>query len=100
MYFDSRRTYREPEVDALIKRWTREVAPEVETDHVTIRRLLIDYGRLERRPDGGEYIVGFPPASVVFDLEVDDIDLAATVAAYRSHRDRAAVSSSPAAKVQ
>lgn len=86
MYFDSRERYSEPEVNEHIGRWKREVAPEVETDHVTIRRLLVDYGHLERRADGGEYLVGFPPASVAFDLEVDEIDLAATVATFRSHQ--------------
>jgi hypothetical protein len=89
MHLDSRLSYAEPQINALLKKWKREVAPEVETDHVTIRRLLVDYGQLERRPDGAEYVVGFPPASVIFDLEVDEIDLASTVAAFRDQRERA-----------
>ena len=85
MGLDSRRTYREPEVDDALLAWKRDVAPAIETDHVTVRRLLVDYGHLERTRDGGAYRVGFPPRPVAFDLEVDEIDVRATVAAYRDH---------------
>jgi len=64
------------------------VAPEIQTDHVTLRRLLVDYGYLERTRDGSSYRVGFPPRPMAFDLEVDDIDLKATIAAYRDYQQR------------
>jgi hypothetical protein len=64
------------------------VAPAIETDHVSVRRLLVDYGHLERTADGGIYRVGFPPARAVFDLEVDQIDVRATIAAYLDHQRR------------
>lgn len=79
---DSSRDYTEREIDAALRDWKRDVAPAIETDHVTIRRLLVDWGRLERTPDGARYRVGFPPRGVAFDLEVYDLDLRATVAAY------------------
>jgi hypothetical protein len=88
---DSARTYNEREIDAALKAWKREVGPAIETDHVTLRRLLVDYGRLERTPDGACYRVGFPPRSVAFALAVYDLDLRATVAAYleyQRHRRR------------
>lgn len=82
LLLESARTYSEQEINEAIQAWRGEVAPAISTDHVTIRRLLIDYGRLERTADGRAYRLAFPPASVAFDLEVDEIDVRATVAAY------------------
>jgi hypothetical protein len=83
MLLDERRTYTEAEVNATLRGWSADVAPAIEVDHVTLRRLLVDYGELERTADGRKYRLGFPSRPVAFDLEVDDIDLRATVAAYR-----------------
>jgi len=88
MCMDSSRTYTESQVNRIIQDWNRDIAPAIDTDHVTVRRWLVDYGLLDRSPDGSTYRVGFPPASVVFDLEVDDIDLRATVAAYLDYQSR------------
>lgn len=82
---DSARTYEEREINELLQSWQREIAPAIETDHVTLRRLLVDYGRLERTANGGAYRVGFPPRAVAFDLRIYDVDLPATVAAYREY---------------
>ncbi len=83
LLLDSGRTYSEREINELLRSWNREVAPSIETDHVTLRRLLVDYGHLERTADGRSYRVGFPAGAVAFDLEVYDVDVRATVAAYR-----------------
>jgi hypothetical protein len=88
MDLDSARSYTELEINEALKMWQRDVAPAIETDHVTVRRLLIDYGHLERSADGSVYRVGFPPASAAFDLEVDRVDVRATIAAYRDHQRR------------
>jgi hypothetical protein len=88
MLLDSARTYTEPEMNERLQEWNREVAPAIETDHVTLRRLLIDYGHLERTADGARYRVGFPPRPVAFDLEVDDIDVRATIAAFLDYQLR------------
>ncbi len=94
MLLDSARTYSEPEINAAIQSWRAEVAPAIRTDHVTLRRVLIDHGLLERTADGRAYRVGFPPSPVAFDVEVDDIDVRATIAAYleqaRERKRRAA----------
>jgi hypothetical protein len=87
---DEGRTYTEREIDAALRAWKREVAPAIETDHVTIRRLLVDRGRLERTPDGARYRVGFPPRALAFDLAVYDLDLRATVAAWQEGRRKRA----------
>jgi len=88
MELDSERSYSEKEINAKLATWSREVAPSIETDHVTLRRLLVDYQRLERTADGAAYRVGFPARTVAFELEVYDLDLRATVAAYRDHVER------------
>ena len=80
---DGAREYREREINERLIAWSREVAPAIQVDHVTLRRLLVDYGHLERTADGSRYRVGFPPGMVAFDLEIFDLDLRATVAAYR-----------------
>ena len=83
MLIDSSREYTEPEINALLQAWNRDVAPEIHTDHVTLRRMLVDHGHLERTADGGSYRIGFPARALAFELEVDEVDLRATVAAYR-----------------
>jgi hypothetical protein len=98
MLLDSDRTYTEGEINAALQEWNRDVAPAISSDHVTVRRLLVDYGLLERSADGRKYRVGFPPRPVAFDLEVEDIDVRATIAAYRDYsaRQRQSRSSEPA----
>ena len=94
LLMDSSRRYTEREVNEAIRTWKRDVAPAIETDHVTVRRLLVDHGHLERTADGASYRVGFPTSSVAFDLEGDEIDVRATIAVYldqlrrRSRRPR------------
>jgi hypothetical protein len=85
MSLDSSRVYSERQINGALQTWNRDVAPAIEIDHVTLRRLLVDRGRLERTPDGASYRVGFPPASVAFELQIYDLDLRATVAAYREY---------------
>jgi hypothetical protein len=82
MQMDSGRTYTESEINGLLAEWNREVAPAIETDVLNLRRTLVDSGHLERTPDGSQYRVGFPPGPAIFDLEVDQIDARATVAAF------------------
>lgn len=88
MGLDSRQRYSELEINAHLQTWRCEVAPAIETDHVTIRRMMVDYGHLERTADGRRYRVGFPPRPLAFDLEVDDVDVRATIAAYRDYTAR------------
>ena len=93
LLLDSLRSYSEREINTALQAWNRDVAPAIETDHVTLRRLLVDYGHLERTADGRAYRVGFPARPSAFALDVDDIDVRATIAAYleyvRTRRKRA-----------
>ncbi|MNI93759.1 hypothetical protein D3C73_1517580 [compost metagenome] len=47
--FETGRQYTEKEVNAILK--------EASSDYVTLRRYLIDYGLLDREPDGSTYWV-------------------------------------------
>jgi hypothetical protein len=82
MGLDGVRTYTEPQINALLQKWNRELAPAIDVDHVTLRRYLVDAGRLERTADGSRDRVGFPPGMVAFGVEIFDLDLRATVAAF------------------
>ncbi len=84
LVLDSARMYSEREINAELEAWKRDVAPSIETDHVTLRRMLVDYGHLERNADGRAYRVAFPARPTAFALDVDEIDVRATVAAYRA----------------
>ncbi len=88
MSMNSAYTYTEREINDLLLEWSREVAPAIYSDHVTIRRILVDHGHLERTADGARYRVGFPPRPLAFDLEIDDIDPRSTVAAFRDYGER------------
>ncbi len=85
LLLDSARSYSESEINAELRAWIRDVAPAIEIDHVTLRRYLVDYGHLERPADGRAYRVGFPARPSAFALGVDDIDVRATIAAYREY---------------
>ena len=88
MQLDGDRRYSEIEINEALKAWGRDVAPAIDSDHVTIRRFLVDYGHLERTTDGRLYQVGFPPRPLAFELEVDEIDPRATIAAFRDYAER------------
>ena len=88
MLMDGDRRYTEAEINELLQEWNREVAPAILTDHVTVRRWLVDYGLLERTADGRSYRVGFPARPIAFDLEVDDLDVRAIVAVHREEVGR------------
>lgn len=88
MQLDPEANYSEPQLNAALGAWKAEIAPEIDVDLTTLRRLLVDYGELERTPDCARYRVGYPPRPTAFDLEVEWIDLRATVAAYRMGREQ------------
>ena len=88
MLLDSDRRYTESQINDVLQEWSRDVAPAINSDHVTVRRFLVDYGHLERTADGTMYRVGFPPRPIAFDLEVDEIDVRAKIAAFRDYSER------------
>jgi len=85
---DSSQEYTEPEINQKIRDWNAEITPAIETDYVTVRRMLIDYGYLERTRDGSFYRLALPASPRAFDLAIEDLDQRATVAAYREAHPR------------
>jgi hypothetical protein len=51
MQMDPMADYTEKAINALLERWRSEIAPAIDVDHVTLRRLLVDYGEIERTRD-------------------------------------------------
>lgn len=48
----------EPAINDVLKRWLADVGRGLETDHVSLRRALVDAGWLTRTGDGREYRAG------------------------------------------
>lgn len=55
LVLDSRATYDQKQLDVALQGWLEVVGPRIETDHVTLRRHLVDHGFLERDGYGREY---------------------------------------------
>jgi hypothetical protein len=53
--FDPDAVYREHDVNEILKQWLASAGAMVETDHVNIRRWLVDTNVLARTPDCAEY---------------------------------------------
>jgi len=89
--FAVERAYTEAEVNAVLKDWLAAEAVMLGTDHVEVRRWLVDSGLVERDGYGRAYRRK-RPAPVAFAAALDAIagvDVAAVVAAARA-ADRAA----------
>jgi len=72
LMFDAARDYGEKEVNQLLGTWLSDVAPALDSDHVILRRLLVDHGFLVRSSDGGVYRVG--PGRGDFEAAVNHVD--------------------------
>jgi len=80
-YFDPDARYSQKGVDTILKQWIQEIGRKVRVDHVTLRRLLVDDGYLERRPDGARYRVTLSgPFAFTFAPDVDVVNDKAIIA--------------------
>ena len=80
-YFDPDARYSQKGVDTILKQWIQEIGRKIRVDHVTLRRLLVDDGYLERRPDGARYRVTLSgPFAFQFAPDVDSVDDKALIA--------------------
>jgi hypothetical protein len=80
-YFDPDARYSQKGVDSILKQWIQEIGRKIRVDHVTLRRLLVDDGYLERRPDGARYRVTLTgPFAFQFAPDVDSVDDKALIA--------------------
>ncbi len=92
--FDPQASYRERDVNEILKGWLDSVGVMVETDHVHLRRWLVDTNVLMRKDDCSEYRI-HPQLELrpdlVRDAAVAQRDAAAIVAeARRTAQDRRA----------
>jgi len=70
------RAYTQVEINESIQEWLRAVAPALETDHVSLRRSLVDERFLEREAGGATYWLGCrPPGAIGFAAEVEGLDI-------------------------
>jgi hypothetical protein len=70
------KVYSEAEVNQTIRLWLAAVAVRLQTDHVALRRNLVEHGYLVRDPRGAEYRLHEPSGSgIAFDTDVDTVDV-------------------------
>jgi len=74
---DAGRVYREKEINAILKQWLATAGAMVGTDHVHIRRWLVDTGVVTRTSDCAEYRLG--PAAPSSPEGIDAVALVATI---------------------
>ncbi|MEO8136153.1 MAG: DUF2087 domain-containing protein [Betaproteobacteria bacterium] len=80
--FEAGRVYAEREINTRLKAWLDGPGCMVETDHVNLRRLLVDTAVLNRTSDCAEYRIA-PEACAALSPELAAIDAAALVAEAR-----------------
>ena len=84
--FNAQTTYREREVNELLKAWLAGAGAMVETDHVHVRRWLVDLQVMARTPDCAEYRLNAETAErtdIVREPDVARLDPDAIVSAAR-----------------
>ena len=82
-------SFTEKEVTARLQRWYLEAGPFQFLDPVTIRRALVDTRYLTRSRDGSMYQVSQPgPMTVLFDKQVDRLDIPQVLATARDEIER------------
>jgi hypothetical protein len=65
----------EREMNAVLLAWLAEVAPAIESDHVSLRRAMVDEGWLVRDALGREYRAGDGRgAAAGFEASIDEVD--------------------------
>ena len=84
--FDSSAVYAEREVNERLKAWLAGVGRMIETDHVNLRRLLVDTQVLTRTSDCAEYRV-HPEAAVALSAELAALDAEAIAAGAKSEAE-------------
>jgi hypothetical protein len=79
----------EAQVNAALDGWLAAVGDRVETDRVSLRRALVDWGYLERDTDGARYRRGpGMPGEIRFAPAVDAVDAGAAVREANERNDR------------
>ena len=86
---DPGRAYAETDLNQALENWLANVAPMLETDHVTLRRHLVDEGFLLRDPAGQAYAVNTAEAiTALFDSAINALDPASVVEEAKERREK------------
>jgi len=69
------REYSEFEINGALSEWLAVVAPRLDVDVVTLRRMLVDDRFLERDELSATYTLGTPLHAALFDAGVDTLEV-------------------------
>ncbi len=77
MTLDAETLYTEVELNDALKGWLAQLAPEANSDHVTLRRALVDYRYLVRDTHGRQYQINpeAPASPLTMAPEVAQVDV-------------------------
>src|SRR5262245_56780648 len=77
---NAEQVYYEAAINEALQTWLKQVGFKINTDHVTLRRLLVDDGFLQRERDGSAYRVSTTHRhSKLFDPSVETIDVGVVI---------------------
>ena len=86
---EAKRAYSEAELNQALENWLASVGTMLETDHVALRRHLVDEGFLLRDAAGQAYTVNTAEAiTALFDLDINNLDPAAVVEEAKERREQ------------
>ena len=85
--FEPGKEYSEKELNTVLEKWLNEVGKEIEVDHVTLRRHLVDEGYLSRDPAGMAYKIQTAWMADLFEEETDGIDPVVVIAEALKRRE-------------
>lgn len=81
--FEPQRTYREEEVNEVLRAWMETFCDPYAIDHVTLRRLLVDARLMSRTTSGSSYRIDAEKVA----LPAETVEPAAVLAEIRSQRE-------------
>ena len=74
----------EADINDSLRKWFVDVGSNIEFDHVSLRRWLVDERYLERNSNGSRYRVATSgPALALFDDDIDNLDVAEVIREYK-----------------
>ena len=94
---DLRQNYREKEINDELRAWISRFGQDLSTDHVTLRRYLVDESLLSRDPSGTTYTLNEQGQFFSFDSSIRQLDLGELIVkaeAARATRKRAHLAAS------
>ncbi len=89
LIFETKQNYAETEVNEYLTKWLNHVGRNLDIDHVSLRRGLVDGGYLIRDSAGTRYRVDTAQTNELFEAEIEGLDPVVVVAApYQEAEER------------